>query len=135
MYHVAVAVVREDERLFDKLDTVRSLPASPESARVTVVHISDGESETVPSVSKAVRGLENAENAADAHCREGDESAAALVEVADELGVDLLCIGGRRRSPAGKLQLKPGAQEVLLTAPCPVVVAGTVESRKPRTSP
>jgi nucleotide-binding universal stress UspA family protein len=56
-----------------------------------------------------------------------------LVEVAEELEADLVCIGGRHRSPAGKLQLKTGAQEILLRAPVPVLVAGDVESREPRT--
>jgi hypothetical protein len=34
---------------------------------------------------------------------------------------------------AGKLQLKTGAQEIVLRAPVPVLVAGDVESREPRT--
>ena len=132
MYHVAVGVARADEHLTDKVDTVRSLPTSEDSTRVTVVHISDGTEGETPAVAKALQALESAGITADVHRAEAEDSPRTLVEVVDELEVDLLCIGGRRRSPAGKLQLKPGAKEVILNAACPVVVAGTVASREPR---
>ncbi|TDE07452.1 universal stress protein [Jiangella asiatica] len=47
--------------------------------------------------------------------------AAELVRTAEDENVDLIVIGLRRRSPVGKLVLGSTAQEVLLTAPCPVL--------------
>jgi len=54
------------------------------------------------------------------------------LDAATDPDVDAICVGGRRRSPAGKLQLKPGATEVLLRAEVPVVVAGDLASRDRR---
>jgi nucleotide-binding universal stress UspA family protein len=51
----------------------------------------------------------------------GDSPARDVVRVADEIGADLLVIGLRNRSRVGKLLLGSDAQEILLTAPCPVL--------------
>jgi nucleotide-binding universal stress UspA family protein len=44
-----------------------------------------------------------------------------MVEIADEEGADLIVIGLRRRSPVGKLVLGSNAQDILLSANCPVL--------------
>lgn len=44
-----------------------------------------------------------------------------IVELAEAADADLVFVGGRRRSPAGKVVFGSTAQEVMLTAPCPVV--------------
>ena len=51
----------------------------------------------------------------------GMDPAEELVNVAAELGAELIVIGLRRRSPVGKLILGSNAQRVLLDAPCPVL--------------
>lgn len=43
-----------------------------------------------------------------------------VVELAEDLGADLVVVGGRKRSPSGKAVFGSTAQEILLTAPCPV---------------
>ena len=60
----------------------------------------------------------------------GLDPADDLVNVANEVGADIIVIGLRRRSPVGKLILGSNAQRVLLDAPCPVlaVEAGEAES-------
>ncbi|HEX5985812.1 MAG TPA: universal stress protein [Nocardioides sp.] len=60
----------------------------------------------------------------------GLDPADDLVNVANEVGADIIVIGLRRRSPVGKLILGSNAQRVLLDAPCPVlaVKAGEDES-------
>lgn len=44
----------------------------------------------------------------------------SIVETAEDVGADLVYVGGRKRSPAGKAVFGSTAQEVLLNAPAPV---------------
>lgn len=43
-----------------------------------------------------------------------------IVKAANDLDVDMLFIGGQRRSPAGKAVFGDSAQQILLKAACPV---------------
>ncbi|NEU57927.1 universal stress protein [Halorussus sp. MSC15.2] len=48
------------------------------------------------------------------------EHGETIVELANEVGADLVVVGGRKRSPTGKAVFGSTAQEVMLNAPCPV---------------
>lgn len=134
MYHVALAVQSDDDHLGSKLDAVTALPDATGAVTVTVVHVHDDDREVaaVPSVREALDRLEVADVETTVRGVLADDPPDGLLEAAETLDVDAICIGGRRRSPAGKLQLKPGAQEVLLRGKVPVLVAGDLESRAPR---
>jgi nucleotide-binding universal stress UspA family protein len=134
VYHVALAVTPEDEHLGAKVDAVGGLPEAADSVRVTIVHVHDGEPavESLPAVADAQERLEDAGVRTAVRGEVDEDPTRGLLDAAVDLGVDAICVGGRRRSPAGKLQLKPGAEEVLLGAEVPVVIAGDPESREPR---
>jgi nucleotide-binding universal stress UspA family protein len=51
----------------------------------------------------------------------GQDPAEDLIDVAEEVGAELIVIGLRRRTPVGKLIMGSNAQRVLLDAPCPVL--------------
>ncbi|WP_049921247.1 universal stress protein [Halopiger djelfimassiliensis] len=56
------------------------------------------------------------------------DRATEIVQLADVTDVDLVVVGGRKRSPTGKAVFGSSAQKILLNAPCPVtyVREGTV---------
>jgi nucleotide-binding universal stress UspA family protein len=51
----------------------------------------------------------------------GNEPAQDLVRAAEELGGELIVIGLRQRSSAGKFILGSNAHDILMDAPCPVL--------------
>jgi nucleotide-binding universal stress UspA family protein len=55
------------------------------------------------------------------HPESGLEAAEDLLNIAEEVGAELVVIGLRRRTPVGKLILGSSAQRILLDAHCPVL--------------
>lgn len=135
MYHVVMGVASDDDQLQDKVDAVAAFADAGASIRVTLVHVYDGEGavEDVPAVSEGLERLAAAGIEATVHDPADESPRRGVVDAAAYLDADVICIGGRHRSPAGKLQMKPGSQEIVLRAECPVLVAGEVESKEPRT--
>lgn len=134
MYHVVLGIAPDDDQIRDKVSAITDIPQAPESVRVTLVHFHEGDSpvEEVPTVAEAMDLLEAADIESEVYNSNRDDAASGLIEAAEELQADVLCIGGRHRSPAGKLQMKTGSRKVVLQAECPVLVAGDIESREPR---
>lgn len=133
MYHVVMGVGADDDQVDLKVDAVSDLPADG-SVRVTVLHARGApaaddatpeDPQTVPSVARTLEALGEVGVEAEAVAVEGRPTD-ALLEYAGEVDAECICVGGRRRSPAGKLQLKNGAQQVIVNADRPVLVVGTV---------
>jgi nucleotide-binding universal stress UspA family protein len=71
------------------------------------------------SVRELVALLDEADVAYEIHGLVGDY-ADGVVALAEERDADLVLVGGRKRSPTGKAVFGSVAQEVMLSAPCPV---------------
>jgi nucleotide-binding universal stress UspA family protein len=129
MYHVVMGVGPDDEQAAAKATAVADLPHAPDAVEVTVVHASaDPELDptTVPAVGATLDRLRTASVETAVEVVDADPTDAVL-GTADAVDADCLCVGGRRRSPAGKRQLKTGAQQVILGTDRPVLVAGQAD--------
>jgi nucleotide-binding universal stress UspA family protein len=129
MYHVVMGVGPDDDQAAAKASAVVDLPHAPEAVEVTVVHVSDDpafDPTTVPAVTETLDRLQRAGVEATVEVVDAGPTDAVL-ETADAVDADCLCVGGRRRSPAGKLQLKTGTQQVILGTDLPVLVAGQAD--------
>ena len=129
MYHVVLGVGEDDDQARTKAEAVVDLPGPPADVRATVVHISDDldlDPLTVDSVRETRdylqdAGVETAVTTTDGH------PTRAIADTAHELDADAISVGGRHRSPAGKIQLRSGAEAVILNTDLPVIVAGRRE--------
>jgi len=74
--------------------------------------------DTIRSISKGLdeAGIEyETRGAVGSHSEE-------IIRIATENNSDLIVVGGRKRTPAGKAVFGSTAQEVMLSAPCPVTL-------------
>lgn len=126
MYHVVLGVGEDDDQARTKAEAVVDLPGRPADVRATVVHITDDpdlDPLTVDSVRETREylqdaGVETAVTTTDGH------PTRAIADTAHDLDADAISVGGRHRSPAGKIQLRSGAEAVILNTDLPVIVAG-----------
>lgn len=128
MYHVVIGVDDEEEHARRCTEEVVNLPGDPSEKRVTLVHSlvdnsNDASATQVHSVREAGETLEAAGIEYGVEESSGDP-ADAIVSVADTVDADLIVVGGRRRSPAGKALFGSVTQSVVLGAGRPVMVTG-----------
>jgi len=139
---VVLAVGSGDEKRAERLaDEIISV-AEPADAEVVLTHVfGEDEFDEVRANLGVERGSEGAtpdsvaerhtatrklsETLSEAGVRHSVRGAVGnladeVVETADSLGADRVFVGGRRRSPTGKAVFGSVAQEVMLSAPCPV---------------
>jgi len=141
---ILLAVGQSDADRLEQLAETAIDIAGPAGATVALAHLFthdeydtarsnldfDADSEVTPDVIArryvTIRDLRDAmEGAGVEYTTHGrttnsDEIGEGIVGLAEEVGADLVVIGGRRRSPTGKAVFGSTAQEVLLNAPCPV---------------
>lgn len=127
MYHVLIAVDEDDDQAIVQANAVSDLPGQDE-LRVTAYHCFDDENPSgasatqVAGVKRVVEHFEDTPVEVNVEESSGDAST-EIVETAQELDVDAICVGGRRRTPAGKALFGSVSQAVLLTAETPVIFA------------
>jgi len=127
MYHVLVPVDQNEKRAIAQAEAVADLPAASTEVKVTLFHIftenpSGASVNQVGSVRRAREVLENGdvEYTLD---EESGKPAAEVVERAEELDVDCICVAGRKRSPTGKALFGSVSQTIMLDSHRPVLFA------------
>ncbi|GGJ06427.1 hypothetical protein GCM10008995_15430 [Halobellus salinus] len=141
---IVLAAESGDEDVADRLAATAADIADPSNAKIVLAHVFDDEeyenarnrlnftddSEVTPSViaerKAAVRDLgetlatSDVEVTTSGRLSNGASQGRRLAELADEVDADMVVLGGRGRSPAGKALFGSTAQEVMLESSCPV---------------
>jgi nucleotide-binding universal stress UspA family protein len=128
MYHVVIGIDEEEEHAMRCVEQVTKMPGSADEKSVTLIHSfvdnpSGASATQVHSVREAGEYLEEHGIEYDVEESSGDP-ADAIVATADEVDADLIVVGGRKRSPAGKALFGSVTQSVILGARRPVMVTG-----------
>ncbi|WP_440990734.1 universal stress protein [Haloarchaeobius baliensis] len=136
MYRVLVPVDTNEDRALTQAKFVASLPHAAEAVEAILLFVFHGEADELPdelkrfgtpqridSVRRASEYLE--EHGIDVKTREDSgDTARDVIDLADSEDVDLIVLGGRKRSPAEKVLFGSISQSVLLGTDRPVVVTG-----------
>ena len=128
MYEVLLAVDGDEQRAVSQARAVADLPGATDEKHVTLLHSftdnpSGASANQVAAVRRASEILEETGIDVDVYEESGDPTE-AIMDVAADLEADLICVGGRKRSPAGKALFGSVAQDVILTADRPVLITG-----------
>lgn len=132
MYEALLAVDRDEERATAQARAVADLPGTDE-VRATLLHVF-GENPTgasvgqVAAVRRARERLREAGVAVELRETSGDP-AEEILDAADDLDADVVVVGGRKRTPAGKVLFGSVTQGVVLGTDRPVLVCGPKWSR------
>ena len=141
MYTILLPVDANEDRAVRQATFVRELPCDPEELSVHILFVfTEGmHADEVPEelkrfdsanrVQSVRRTMELLEEAGIQHelVEDSGEVAEDILDVAAALDIDQIVLGGRKRSPAGKLLFGSVTQEVLLNSERPVTVTGVRE--------
>jgi nucleotide-binding universal stress UspA family protein len=133
MYRILVPIDDDVERGQTQVRYVAGLPLDGDEIEVVLTHVLEGVDADVPEAMQrpgrvdAVRRARETldERGIDATVREASEPPTdGIIALADEIDADEIVMGGRNRSPAGKVLFGSVTQSILLNADLPVVVTG-----------
>jgi len=127
MYEILLPIDTNLDRALGQARAIADLPAVSEDVHVTVMHsfVDNPSGASIAQMKPARRVEEYLEErgfAVSLDERSGDP-ADAIIEAAEDLGADLICVGGRKRSPTGKVLFGSVTQSVLLDANHSVLVS------------
>jgi len=116
---------------------VESLPGSPDEVTVVLTHVLVDDERDAPAELQHPDRAETVRDVRDSLAEAGYAVEVAeagtppsdgIVDLADDLDVDMVVMGARKRTPAGKAIFGSVTQSVVLDASVPVVVTGGGEN-------
>lgn len=125
MTRIVLAVDDDEQRAKRQAERVASIEWAPDALEAIVVHVFtdnvEGASITqFGPARRARRVLEEAGIDVTLEGLSGDPND-RILEYAEEVDADLVCVAGRKRSPAGKAVFGSVSQSVMLNADLPVL--------------
>lgn len=128
MLEILAAVDTSEQRAIAQADLIASLPAADSEVRVLLCHVfhdnPEGASiEQIPAIQEIKHRLDDHGIEYEFRTRSG-EPTTEILDTADEEDVDMLCLSGRKRSPAGKVLFGSVTQSVILGAEQPIMMVG-----------
>ncbi|UIP00641.1 universal stress protein [Halobaculum sp. CBA1158] len=136
---ILVTVKRDDGERLDRLTEEAIEVATATGARVVVAHAFETQSDvdsalerlegvdgTPTDVARRLEGVRRTATALEAAGVDYEiagvvgDPGAEIARLAERVGADRVYVGGRKRSPTGKAVFGSTAQQILLSAPCPV---------------
>lgn len=126
MYEIVVAVDTSEARAIAQAETIADMPTAADSVHATILHdFTDNPQgasvSQIAAVRRATEVLEGAGIEVTLEESSGDPGR-AIIELADDLDADLICIAGRKRTPAGKALFGSVTQDVFLGTDRPVLL-------------
>lgn len=138
MYRMLIPVDSDEDRAKKIAETVIAFPGSNEEIEATILNVygefdvtdeggrirsTDFYNETdFPNSVNIVESQLTAANLNTTKRRSHGDPAKQILSVAEEINADHILMGGRKRSPAGKVLFGSVTQSVILSAECPVTV-------------
>lgn len=139
MHRILMPVDHSEERARSQVNYVKTLPNASDAVEVKLLHVFDDEDsldpsndesardpDTIPSVAQTKTALEESDIDYEV-LKDRHDVVTAIVDQATEHDVDAIVLGGRKRSPAGKVLFGSITMSVLRNTAIPVVVTGELE--------
>lgn len=130
MYQILVPIDTDEERVHTQMTFVAELPSVQDEYKVTLLHVSDEDvpdfPDSVPQIQQVHSHLENENIDTHVTLRVSDTGSPAteIVDVAKEVDADQIVMGGRKRTPTGKVLFGSVTQSVLLNTKIPTTITG-----------
>lgn len=126
MPHVVLAVDDDEDRATLQAEKVRDLEFDPDNLRVTVLHVftknREGASVSQFGPAREARDVLEAAGIEVSLDERSGEPEVAITRFAErEEDADLICVAGRKRSPAGKAMFGSVSQSIMLDTDLPVL--------------
>mgnify|MGYP000144453689 CR=1 FL=1 len=131
MKAIVLGIDQNVDRAASQAATVLDL-FDTDTIRVYLLHdfVDNPEGASVTQIDAVKRAQELLEDEGVAvELREGSgDPAESIIETADELDADAICVAGRNRSPAGKVLFGSVTQSVVLNTDRPVLIASEADT-------